>query len=175
MEMVHNPDTDTTHTMVRNLLISSVRSPVLGFSLVSLIIAMTVLGILAAVAIPGWDGLVGIKLGSASRRVMTDLRYAQDLAIRVGVIHSVTFRGSGYQIRKQGAGVIEDPSYRGRLFAVDLASEYPGIGIAATFPGGSTVYFNRKGGTTGGGRVVISLAGESVTIYVEDGTGRISY
>jgi len=170
-----SPDWDSPHDMCCPLLTVSVRSPVWGFTLVSLIISMTIIGILAAVAIPGWEGLVGIKLGAASRRVVSDLRYAQDLAIRVGVTHSVAFSGSGYLIRNQGTGVIEDPSYRGQQFVVDLVSEFPGVGIAAAFAGGSTVFFNRRGGTLGGGKVVLSLGGDSVTIFVEDETGRISY
>lgn len=140
-----------------------------------MLLTITIIGIMAAIAIPGWQELAGVKAGAAARRVMSDLRYAQDLSIMTKKNHSVIFSGSGYQISKAGVGVIEDPSYRGELFIVNLASEFPGIGITASFGGGSTVTFDKKGGTSGGGQVVLALGGTSVTILVQDGTGRISY
>lgn len=146
-----------------------------GFTLISLLMTLTIIGIMAAIAIPGWQELGGVKAGAAARRVMSDLRYAQDLSIMVRKNHSVVFSGSGYQISRAGAGVIEDPSYRGETFVVDLAAEFPGIGVTASFGGGSTVTFDTKGGTSAGGSVVLALGGKSVTVLVQAGTGRISY
>lgn len=146
-----------------------------GYSLIMLIVVITIVGILAAVAMPGWKELVGIRLSSAVMKTVTDLRYAQDLAMKKGENHTVVFSATGYRVLGENGDVIEDPSYRGKKFIVDMTPDYPGITLKTSFPDKNKLSFNWKGEPSGGGRVVLSLKGEEAQVLVESGTGRISF
>jgi type II secretory pathway pseudopilin PulG len=145
-----------------------------GFSLVMMVVSLAVLGILAAIAIPGMRDVQDLRLFAASRRTVCDMRYAQDLAMRTGITHSVEFSGTGYLLTLEGGGAVEDPSFKGRPFAVDLDSEFPGVSISTSFPGNS-ISFDERGIPESGGSVTLVLGGSSSVLAVEENTGRISY
>ena len=56
-----------------------------GFTLIELVVVITIIGILAWVAYPKLTGTSEIKLDAAARRVAADLRYAQNRSIGIGV------------------------------------------------------------------------------------------
>ncbi len=151
-----------------------IRAGEAGFSLIMLLITITVLTILAAIAMPRGDEMARIKVNAAGRRVGGDLRYVQDLAMRTGESHIVSFTRDGYRVRKTGGGMVEDPSLRGSPFAVDIGDEFPGVRIINSFPG-SSVSFDRKGKPGSSGSVTLSLGRTSATLRVEAGTGRVTF
>lgn len=140
-----------------------------------LIVVITVVGVLAAIAIPGWNQLASVRVAAAARRLIGDMRYVQDLSIRTQAVHTVTFSSTGYSIQREGQGLIEDPSFKGQPFVVDLTSDYPGITVSASFKGNQEFSFQKRGNPTSGGSVTLSLGGENVVVRIEDETGRVSY
>ncbi len=55
-----------------------------GFTFIEVIVAVTIIGILAAVAIIKMNGTTDVELAAATRKVISDIQYAQDLAMTTG-------------------------------------------------------------------------------------------
>jgi prepilin-type N-terminal cleavage/methylation domain-containing protein len=146
-----------------------------GFTLIEFLIIMSVIGILAVIGIPQLADLPRIEVGAAAERVGNDLRYVQDLAMKTGQVHQVAFTSSDYQVSREGAGIIEDPSHKGEPFIVNLDEEYPGISITAFFSNRDSVAFDFKGRPSKSGSIVLSFRDEAATIFVENKTGRVSF
>lgn len=145
-----------------------------GFSLIMVLISIAVIGILAAIAVPGMREVEELRLSTASRRFASDMRYAQDLAMKTGVTHTMVFSAAGYSLTLEGGGTVEDPSFRGRPFVVNLASEFPGVVISTSFPGNS-LSFDERGEPANGGSVTLTLEQALTVLMVEEDTGRVSY
>ncbi|MGE5175131.1 MAG: type II secretion system protein [Hyphomicrobiales bacterium] len=159
-----------------------------GFTLIEAVIVITLLGILAWVALPKLTATTEIRLDAAARRVAADLRYAQSRAIGTRVVTGIRFTpGAGtyavYAPAWSAAAV--DPADRSKPLAVDFArrTEYQGVTIAsASFgatPGVSFDYFGVPRDTAGtdlasAGRVVLSYQGLVDTVEVAPGTGKVT-
>lgn len=137
------------------------------------LIAIAIIGILAAIAVPGMKEVDGVRLSGAALRLSSDLKYAQDLAMRTGLVHTVVFSGTAYRLTVEGGTIVEDPSFRGRPFVVDLAREFPGVKILSSFPG-NELAFDARGIPDRGGSVTLTLGRQATVLVVEEGTGRIS-
>ncbi|MCP5464158.1 MAG: prepilin-type N-terminal cleavage/methylation domain-containing protein [Deltaproteobacteria bacterium] len=55
-----------------------------GFSLMELILVMSLIGIMAFTAIPAITNTQSVSLDAASRKLESDIRYAQNLAMTTG-------------------------------------------------------------------------------------------
>lgn len=77
-----------------------------GYSLVEMLIVMTVIGILATIAIPVASSASSNGLKSAGRVLASDLRMASDLAVQYGTQYTVTFdwARNEYQVTLSGPG-----------------------------------------------------------------------
>src|SRR5258705_9792415 len=62
-----------------------------GFSLTEMIVIIAILGILSWLAYPKVVAMDEIKLDTAARRLVADLRYAQNLAMSRRAIHGLLF------------------------------------------------------------------------------------
>jgi type II secretory pathway pseudopilin PulG len=159
-----------------------------AFTLVELVLLLAILGILAWVAVPKLGAFHQIKLAAAARRVASDLRYAQSLAIDRRVRHGVLFepasgRYTVFAVEPHAA--VEDPSDRGRPLGVDFhrAGEYQGIDIvSAKFgatPGVFFDYFGAPRDTAGReleapGQVLLSYEGVTAAVEIAPGTGKVT-
>ncbi|MFH1398049.1 MAG: GspH/FimT family pseudopilin [Candidatus Omnitrophota bacterium] len=157
-----------------------------GFTIIELTIVILIIGILAVLTLPRFGSFYEIKLHGAVKKVISDIRYAQQLAISSHSDYRVNFSGNSYNVRwvTDGAYAIS-PFTRGNL-AIDFNTDqqYKGITISnPSFAGTTDLRFNWQGnplGGTGGdlitpGQVTFSYQGNSLTIYVEPGTGKVSW
>ena len=159
-----------------------------GFSLVELIIVVTIMGILAWVAYPRLTATTEIKIDAAARRVAADLRYAQNRAIGTRVVHGLLFDAAAESYKvfaPTPATPAVDPADRARSLAVDFTRrpEFKGVTIvSAAFgatPGVKFDYFGVPRDTAGTdiaatGRVVLACGALLDTIEVTPGTGKVT-
>jgi prepilin-type N-terminal cleavage/methylation domain-containing protein len=158
-----------------------------GFTMVELVLVITLIGILAWIAYPRFAAVYEIKLDAAARRVAGDLRFAQSRSIGTRRVHGVLFEPAQgrYTVFAPGpATPIADPADRSRPLRVDFArtTEYRGVTIAsATFGATSGVKFDFFGvplDTAGtellsAGRVVLTYQSYTDTVEVSPGTGAV--
>lgn len=74
-----------------------------GFSLVELVLALVLLGILSALAIPRWQGQ-GFEAAYYHEEVLVALRYAQRQAVASGCAVEATLSSDGYALRTLALG-----------------------------------------------------------------------
>ncbi|MBU0503671.1 MAG: prepilin-type N-terminal cleavage/methylation domain-containing protein [Candidatus Omnitrophica bacterium] len=156
-----------------------------GLTIIELIMVIIIIGILAVLALPRFDSFYEIKLNGAVKKVISDIRYAQQIAISHHTDYRVNFSGNSYNVRRVSDGAYAiSPFTRGDLtINFNTDQQYKGITISGpNFAGTTDLRFNWLGnpqGGTGGnltiaGQVTFSYQGNSLTIYVEPGTGRVS-
>lgn len=158
-----------------------------GFTLVELVLLISILGILAVIALPEQGVLEEAKLRAAARRLVSDLRYAQSRTMASGTVHHVAFDPERERyaitasVRMQP---VPDPADRRRALAVDYRAggELQGVSIAsASFGGTAEVAFDGLGTprTRSGaalkepGRVVLDYEGVTAEVEVAPGTGAV--
>lgn len=159
-----------------------------GFTLIELVVVMTLIAILAWIAYPKITAMSEIRLDAAARRVAADLRYAQNRSIGTRVVHGLYFepaQGRYTVYAPTPATPITDPADRARTLRVTFNQkvEYRGVAITSasfgTTPAVSFDYFGvprDSGGTdlAATGRVILTYQGQSDTIDVAPGTGAVT-
>jgi prepilin-type N-terminal cleavage/methylation domain-containing protein len=147
-----------------------------GFTAIELILVIVILGILAAIAYPRFQGLPGIRVSAAAQEIAGVIRFAQSQAISTAYNYKVYFYASTnsysvYQVnRSSGAETIISNPLKAGNYPVALNTDYPGVTIGADY----TVEFDYLGAPDGGGSVTLSGGGNSMTISVLANTGRVT-
>jgi type IV fimbrial biogenesis protein FimT len=133
----------------RNFLSFSFKYPFQnGFSVVELLFAMAILGILAAIATPQINALTNnYRLSGAARLVWADLQDAKMTAIKRNQSVAVTFNSTT---------TYSFPLSTGMSFTRDLSKEYPGVTVSSS---GGTITFLSTGLTQNGTVTVTGQAG----------------
>ncbi len=139
-----------------------------GFTLLHLLVGLTLLGVLSATALLGYErALSGWRLSAAVRQVVMDLKLARARAILDSTSHRVHFPvpGSSYQHERQ------QPS--GSYVAVGEATALPGdvTVIACTGTGGG-ISFRPRGHAGAFGTVTLRNAEGDQRAVVVDIVGR---
>ena len=151
-----------------------------GFTLFELLIVITILGILSAVAIPSMNNFRGgMKLDAAAREVVSAIQYVQSLAIKEEIKHGVVYdpAQNEFKCNKEVAGnVIRNPLDK-KLYVVSFDDDGPLQGVdlvSADFNGMPGFTFNSLGEPSEEGSVVLSYGGSQKTIDVSEPLGKVN-
>ena len=143
-----------------------------GFSLVELIIVLTIIVTLSAIAIPRFGNSIALRrVEAAARRISTDLEYARQHAIATSTPQEVRFLASndpGYTL----VGV-QHLDRSAAEYAVAAARDLDGAeGVSIDFGGDLSVVFDIYGKPDSGGTVQIRVGNYARTITLDAETGR---
>ncbi|MDD5593656.1 MAG: prepilin-type N-terminal cleavage/methylation domain-containing protein [Candidatus Margulisbacteria bacterium] len=158
-----------------------------GFTLVEVIVAISIVIIISAVVMINLNPFRLIKLDAAAKKVSVDLQYARNLALSTAKWYGVSFEVdpvNTYSVfQSNGANtVIEDPARPGESFVVNLYDYLGGVKIwSVDFGGAATVKFNplgipyRGNGTllTATSVITLEYSGITKTVQVTPNTGSI--
>jgi prepilin-type N-terminal cleavage/methylation domain-containing protein len=149
------------------------RYDVRGFTLVELMVVVTIMGILLAVSAPAMSRFAGNwRLNGAAANMAMVMRSARSAAVSKDVDVVFTFDDAQGQY-----SYIEDTNGNGDADAGERQSAVqtlpPGITINDYTVPQTTVTFNGKGSTADGGTIVMKRDSYEVQIRVYSGTGNI--
>lgn len=167
-----------------------------GFTLIELVLVIIIVIILGAVLSLGLSSLSTVRLDNAVKKVVGDLRYAQQLAMTTRIRHGMTVDPSAaqYTIHRDISPdtAIQDAINLGATFVVNFNTYQQGqlAGVVFTsatpFCAGApsnVVEFNSIGAPTDtdgavmacSSNLMLSYSGNSRTITIQPNTGSLSY
>jgi prepilin-type N-terminal cleavage/methylation domain-containing protein len=140
-----------------------------AFSLIELVLVLTIISILAAVAVPRYAGALSrYRADAAARRVVADLSYARQAARSSSTSVTVMFKTLQDRIEMESVQDLDDSSSAwvtdlgGRPFRADL--------VSADFSGIKKVVYDGYGQPDSGGFVVLAVGSETRTVVVDPDT-----
>ncbi len=141
-----------------------------GFSLIELVLVMTIISVLAAIAVPRYAGaLARYRADAAARRVVADLGYARSLAKTTSANVEIQIRNDQDSVLLTGVRSLDDPAAHwvlalaGRPYYADIVSN--------DFPT-SKLTFDGYGDPDAGGSIVIAVGSEKRTVVLDINTGK---
>lgn len=160
-----------------------------GFTLAELVMVLTILAILAVVAYPRMMDLPAMRIELAARKMQSDIRYAQSLAISIQKRTRINFRAAqdDYSVYiEDGAWVLATDPLTKENFTVQLnVGEFTGVEIESVYFNeyDQALVFDQWGNPygynigTGQATALDNPAGVRITglkdIVIERGTGRV--
>lgn len=69
-----------------------------GFTLIEIIVCITIISVITVIAIPSINYFAGVKLDADARNLVNDIRYTKLLTLLNGYQHKIIFEQNGYQI-----------------------------------------------------------------------------
>lgn len=105
-----------------------------GFSLIELVLVISLVGIMSVYAVPAMLNMGAINLDGASRVVESDIRYAQNLATTTGQTHGFrTLAATGenpiiqYEVYNSVTGAVVSSPYDHLPMSENLEESYNGV------------------------------------------------
>jgi len=164
-----------------------------AFTLIELLIVVTLMGIAASILIPNMRHAVSFETEAAVRRIVSDLSFAQSDAMARQASRRVLFEegGTGYRLLADPfdpeTDVLYDPISDGGSdrYVIDFTTDrrFPNIAIEdVDFDGGNNYItydviggpVNGENASSIGGTFVVSGNGERFEVRVSGFTGRVS-
>jgi Tfp pilus assembly protein FimT len=156
-----------------------------GFTMVDILVVITIMLIFSVLAIPRLTSYKTMKLYSAANKLAMDIRYTQQLGISRQKRCGLSFdpgNDSYFVYIKTTADKATDPYTRGDLI-LDFQTDrnYKGVDLVST-NFGDTLMFNQVGkphnsagdGLASDGQILLQFTGESKTVLITQDTGRVS-
>ena len=121
-----------------------------GFTLVEIILVVTIIGIISLLAIPMLSSAGDFQLRAAANIIASDLEYAKSLAISQQENFSIVFNASTetYVMKDSDGAVVADPVRAGSTISVDFANDgrFDQVNISSVnFDSTDTVTFDYLG------------------------------
>jgi len=158
-----------------------------NFTLIELVMVITIIGILALLSIPRFDVFYSLKLQSAGKKMVADIKYVQILAITTHDNYEIIFdttNNSYSALRVSDSASVIDPFTRENLEVnFNSSSQYKGVAITGVdFAGGNVLEFNWRGypcdstdaELTANGTINLGYKGNALTITVTPQTGEVN-
>lgn len=141
-----------------------------GFSLIELVLVLTIISVLAAIAVPRYTGaLARYRADAAARRVVADLGYARSLAKTTSADVRVRIRNDQDRIRLAGVQSLDDPTQGWDLMLAD--KPYYADIVSNDFPSNQLI-FNGYGDPDSGGSIQVTVGTELRTVVLDADTGK---
>jgi len=145
---------------------------------VEVLLVVTIIGIAAAMIIPGLSGMGDIQATSAARAVLADMQYAQNEAIVTQQPITVAFdlADESYELRNAGGAPLVHPITKAGFsihFPTARGLEKVQI-LSADFGGNVSVTFDTLGSPDNDGQVTVGADGNTYRITVAPVTGKVS-
>lgn len=142
-----------------------------GFSLIELVLVLTIISILAAIAVPRYaNSLARYRADAAARRIVADLDYARQFARSSSASVTVQFKTITNRVQLTGVPSLNDP---GVDWQVELEhAPYRADLVSADFGGDAVVVFNGYGDPDSGGTAVVSVGSVVKTVVLDPDTGK---
>jgi prepilin-type N-terminal cleavage/methylation domain-containing protein len=160
-----------------------------GFTFLELVIAITVLAVVAVALLPRLFDPGKVRLDLALEKLSADMKYAREFAMNRNCRAGLTFSPSTdtYTVYEDSSGswaIARDPTTREDFVVALNQGRYKGVVIAsAVFDGGSLVWFNSLGephsassaplAATGSAMLGYAGGTEQYSVNVTPTTGRI--
>ncbi len=157
-----------------------------GFTLVELLMVITILVIVAAIVIPNIGSAADAQAMSAARALASDLELARNLALKTTQPHTVLFSDDlqSYKVVADygaesytSAEAIAHPVVSGKPFEVTLSAR-SGMGAvtvaSVSFGGDDYVTFNELGEPSSAGGVTVQAGDRQILVTVAGLTGSVS-
>ncbi len=152
-----------------------------GFSTLEMILVITFIGLLSAVAIARWPSIP--KSGPAARRLARDIQYAKQLANRLQTMSGVYFIDStSYRVfQDNDTGTATMDPVTGKDFVVTLSGKFSGVTLSQSFAN-NTLKFDALGTPFDGAdtplaavsTITVSGPEGNRSVTVEPNTGKVS-
>jgi prepilin-type N-terminal cleavage/methylation domain-containing protein len=155
-----------------------------GYTLVEVLIVVTIIGIAAAVIVPNMLAAGTLGVQAAARIIVADILYAQNDAIAQQRNRTVVFdpANESYSLQDENGAILTVRWKNGSAnnYVVDFTTDdrFQGVVIvSAEFPAGSgnsTLEFDALGGPLNGGTVEVEFQGRRYRVTVAAFTGRVT-
>lgn len=157
-----------------------------GFTLIEIVMVVVIISILMAASIPGFQAFNTVKLNGAVKKMVSDIRYVQQLSVSTHDTYRLAFDTSAdtYSVIRANDSVYAKDPFSRKDFVVNFKTDprYRGIDISSVNFGSTpglqfswdAVPQNSNGANlTAEGSAVVSYKGQAMTIYVRPYTGTV--
>ncbi len=159
-----------------------------GFTFIEAVMVIVILGILVVVANPRFEIFYELKIRSAAKKIISDIRYTQSLAMSQHEDYAVSFDiyDDSYRVYRISDNTTAKDPFSKTDLVVDFDNEnlYKGINIVSVdFDTTNVLRFNWEGTPYDGngdilnntGMIVLRYKGKNLTVYIAPQTGRVSW